>query len=416
LDFFSKLGDTIERCWQETGRDHAAFAAIAARCVSDNPPAEYVATDEVIHTVCKATSLAAQRNLRSPFGQPPLTVYAGTDFYIELLFWVDSTTSIHQHAFSGAFHVLEGSSVETRYRFDVGERLSPGLATGRLEPLGVKHLTRGCTERIDMGPGFIHSLFHLHRPSVSVVVRTDRDPAAPAQFNYSAGGFAYDPFFDDALLVRKMQILEMLERTGNEGRFERAFEAIAPASPHAAFSLLGAAKSDDPRFEALLERLREAHPEVTRCFSAHLAEQARERAIISLRSAIRVPEHRFLLALLLTVPRRTDVLKIIGQAHPKTPPADTIVRWLSELANESFARFGNRYLPSAQLDETTLVVFRTLLDGLSDADALLHLEAEFGTEQVRQNRAELLELILALRGSVLFRNLLRAPCEESHAH
>jgi hypothetical protein len=38
---------------------------------------------------------------------------------IEALFWVDGTTSIHQHSFSGAFQVLAGKSIHSRYRSTV---------------------------------------------------------------------------------------------------------------------------------------------------------------------------------------------------------------------------------------------------------------------------------------------------------
>jgi len=63
-------------------------------------------------------NLVPQKNLDATFGQPPITLFHHDRFYIEALFWLSSTTSIHQHAFAGAFSVLAGSSVQARYRFE----------------------------------------------------------------------------------------------------------------------------------------------------------------------------------------------------------------------------------------------------------------------------------------------------------
>jgi hypothetical protein len=55
-------------------------------------------------------------------------VYAGRRFYVEVVFWAEGTTAIHQHSFSGAFQVLVGSSIHTLYGFERGEAVARELA------------------------------------------------------------------------------------------------------------------------------------------------------------------------------------------------------------------------------------------------------------------------------------------------
>ncbi|MFN2514442.1 MAG: hypothetical protein ABR568_23900, partial [Pyrinomonadaceae bacterium] len=57
-----------------------------------------------------AASLPHQYDVEGRFGNPPITLFAGPRFHIDVYYWLDGTTSIHQHSFTGAFQVLLGSS------------------------------------------------------------------------------------------------------------------------------------------------------------------------------------------------------------------------------------------------------------------------------------------------------------------
>jgi hypothetical protein len=54
-------------------------------------------------------------------------------FYIQLLFWMDGTTAIHQHEFSGAFHVMHGSSIHAHYEFEKAQPVTPYLRVGNVK-------------------------------------------------------------------------------------------------------------------------------------------------------------------------------------------------------------------------------------------------------------------------------------------
>jgi hypothetical protein len=57
--------------------------------------------------------------------------------------------------------------------------------------------------------------FHLDTPSATVVVRTQTDPGTGPQFTYLPPHLAIDPIQDDALTMRRKQLLDVLEKTGD---------------------------------------------------------------------------------------------------------------------------------------------------------------------------------------------------------
>src|SRR4029077_2159339 len=97
---------------------------------------------------------------QSGFGQPELVVYDDPRFYIQVLFWLEGTTDIHQHEFSGAFHVLEGSSIHAHFAFENPQPISAHFRVGDLRMKDFQFLETGRTVPIVSGRDYIHSLFH----------------------------------------------------------------------------------------------------------------------------------------------------------------------------------------------------------------------------------------------------------------
>ena len=116
MEFFSCMGAHVERLWRAQNFDERAFPYIATTVLADSDPARHVTYTEVIDELLFKNN-APPQSADLSFGQPPITIYSHPRFYIEVLCWMDATTSIHQHAFSGAFHVMAGSSMHTRYTF-----------------------------------------------------------------------------------------------------------------------------------------------------------------------------------------------------------------------------------------------------------------------------------------------------------
>ena len=208
--FFTELGRTVLARWKAQNFSLGRFPEIARDALEERPPAKHVNLASLIKEFLLDDEQPFQT--QSGFGQPELVVHDDPRFYIQILFWLEGTTDIHQHKFSGAFHVLEGSSIHSHFAFENPEPISAHLRVGQLRMTDTRLLETGSTVPIVSGSGCIHSLFHLDTPSVSVVVRTHTDPGTGPQFTYLPPHLAVDPFHHDALTARRKQLLDVLEQ------------------------------------------------------------------------------------------------------------------------------------------------------------------------------------------------------------
>ena len=148
---FTDLGALVERRWRDQNYNESQFPAIAAQALLDLNLSFRVDPWEVIRWAQTTPDLPEQMDLEANFGDPPITVYVGPRFYIDVYFWLDGTTSIHQHAFAGAFQVLLGSSVHSGYRFEKEQEINAHFLTGRVLLDNVSLLGRGDIREITPG-------------------------------------------------------------------------------------------------------------------------------------------------------------------------------------------------------------------------------------------------------------------------
>jgi hypothetical protein len=412
LHFFHELGLAILDRWSRADFDQQAFPEIATAALRERPPSAHVDPFDVVRWVHETSTLVSQADIESKFGQPPITVFRAEGFAIDVLFWVDGTTAIHQHGFSGAFHVLHGSSLQSTYRFTHSRRYSEQLLLGQLGLVDVEWLTRGDVRPILPGSGLVHALFHLDRPSVSVVVRTPSDAFAGPQYSYSRSGLAFDPFAKSEAATRKIQTLDLLYKLDHPDFEPLACAAVQKADAFLAFRILThlAQRLEADRYSAFLDRLRPSHADLLEPLKAYAKEERRDEYIILRRRLAKQPEHRFFLALLLNLPDRGHIFAVVRRAFPGPEPAATVLRWLRELAkldavNAWVADVANagagtqdaRVL-DLRLDEDALGVAGGLLDGATDDAVVARLEGA-------HSRASLVSTVEALRGSSLLRPL-----------
>ena len=172
--YFEKLGRTVSERWQQENFSLEAFPELARIALEESPPSGNVDPDEMIHEFLINDDQPFQS--QSGFGQPELVAFNHPRFYIQILFWLEGTTEIHQHEFSGAFHVMRGSSLHSEFDFTGARSITPHLRIGNLGLKQFELLETGRTVPITSGQECLHSLFHLDTPSVTVVVRTQHDP------------------------------------------------------------------------------------------------------------------------------------------------------------------------------------------------------------------------------------------------
>jgi len=335
LPYFQSLGQTVLTRWKQANFSLAAFPKIACAALGENPPADHV--DLAMLTREFLLNDAQPFQGASGFGQPELIVYDDPRFYIQVLFWLEGTTDIHQHKFSGAFHVLAGSSLHSLFEFRNADPITPHLSVGEVRMQSPHLLERGTTVPIVSGGGYIHSLFHLETPSVTVVVRTHTDPGTGPQYTYLPPHVAVNPFHHDALTTRRKQLLDVLEKTEDPAYPDLVLAMLAELDCERAFFILqnGMAHLRGlGAWDACWKVFAARFPRWAPKFLATLGEIVRRDSLVAMRSMIGDVEHRFFVALLLNLSERAQILKLIGQRF-KGPPLKTIERWTEELCQST---------------------------------------------------------------------------------
>jgi predicted metal-dependent enzyme (double-stranded beta helix superfamily) len=334
--FFTKLGQTVLERWKRENFSLDKFPDIAKAALDERSPAENVDLPALMSEFLLSEEHPFQTD--SPFGEPEIVVYSHPRFYIQLLFWMDGTTAIHQHEFSGAFHVMRGSSISAHYEFEKAKSITPYLRIGHVKMKKIEILEIGRTMQIVSGPKSIHSLFHLDSPSITVVVRTQHDPGTGPQFNYLPPHLAIDPHHVDLLTMRRTQLLDVLEQTEDPGYGEWVMRMIADLDFERGFFVLRHCMSHLQQLDEwddAMKAFEKRHRALAAGVTGTLREEARRDVIKGLRSTITNPDHRFFLALLMNSPTRADLFALVKQRYPRQTPNNAVLRWASELMEVS---------------------------------------------------------------------------------
>jgi len=393
--YFEKLGRTVLGRWRQQNFSLEAFPEIARIAIEEASPSEEVDLEEMIHEFLANDDQPFQS--QSGFGQPELVVFNDPRFYIQILFWLEGTTEIHQHEFSGAFHVMKGSSVHSKFDFVEARSVTPHIRIGDLRMKEIELLETGRTVPITSGRECIHSLFHLDTPSVTVVVRTHHDPGTGPQYNYLPPHIAIDPVHVDALTTRRKQLLDVLETLNDPSYATLVGEMVESLDFERGFSILNHAMArlqDLDEWEPVLATFQKRHGELAKGVPETLAECLRRETISRMRHYIDHSEHRFFLALLMNVRNRKDIDALITQRFPDQSPIATILGWGEELIGPT--DFGIALLDAA-FPESLEVAIGAQSDLL--LTALKH--ALEGNSQNKAVTAEQSEIHAALTGSCL---------------
>ena len=420
MELFTKLGAEVEILWRDKNYDETVFPEIAARALrAANLPAQ-ISAWEVIEWTMQQTVLPEQRDLKGNFGDPPITLYNSPRFHVDVYFWLEGTTAIHQHAFCGAFQVLMGSSIHSWYEFNRSEAINTFTELGNLELKLCELLSVGDVQPIDAGKKYIHGLFHLEQPSATIVVRTHKSPMFLPQFSYYKPFLAIDPFFEEANTTKKMQCVTALIRARHPRADEFIADWLKTADFQTTFHILSTLRSylrsnqvdqlfnlaaPQNRFDALLEIVKERHGERANVFPKVFAHADKLDEILRRRSYVTEPEHRFFLALLLNVEGRERIFSLIRERFPESDPLDKILDWTFDLAQ---TRVLGENVPNAlgiaDFDDTDLSILENLLLDKPEGEIQQILETEYGAA----NLNNLPERIEKIQKSVIFQPLLQS--------
>lgn len=370
MNVFDELGQSVEQEWSRAGFEIGRFPDIAAAELDSANLSSRVDYEDVIRWIAGSEKLPQQVG-RLTFAQPPVTLYWNSRFHVDVLFWTTATTAIHEHPFSGAFAVLAGSSLQSTYEFVPRDRVTAESVLGDIRLATASLLRRGDIQPIRSGSGLIHSVFHLDTPSVTVVVRTLRDADAGPGRQYLRPHLALEDSAPDGLLTRRLQLLDLLVRIRSP-RYEETALAMLDHSPlletfHILNRCRARCSSEDALYSRLIERAYSRHGGRVALLLDVIEERRREAFLIARRARVTDPDHRLFLALLLNLPDRDSILRMVRDIHGTPDPERQVVQWVIELGDELFG---------AEPTPFDIAVFRHLLAGLSPRDVSARLRDE----------------------------------------
>ena len=387
----ARIGEEIERRWSARKYRHNYFHDIAAECLHAAAYHGRFDEDEIIKWVSRASSLPQQLDPRSNFGQPPITVWRTDRFVVDLYFWVDTDTSTHDHSFSGAFTNLVGQSLNCTYRFEQGVEVDEGVLLGSLLLNRAELMNPGDTCAIPSGSKFIHRVWHLDCPTITLVPRTVTRQRGLRQYSYYAEGMAVRYRHKAPIeFQRRREFLNYLFRRQHPRRIELAQEVLGRARGYRLFTLLGDLLfhlKDRNELDDLIARLPAKGRE---WFDTALAVM---RATDPLKGVywrrLARTEHRLLIALLSTFHDSGSTAEWLARQGYAGDWTMMLTSWLAEMDQDKALRL--------QLGSARTEIMSHLLRGLSDEQALRELRR---TYTITEPEVELL-----LQGFRRFREL-----------
>ena len=347
LSPFRELGASVAAEWSRFRFSSSALSGVAINALQRLDFATQFDAQGMIRYLIGINECDVQQDAGSDFGQPPVILYWHPYFYIQALFWHTATTTIHSHAFDGAFQVLDGSSVQCTYAFedDDSQRDDLSLRIGRISVHESRVLYKRDIEPIQSGDSLIHSVFHLGLPSLTLVIRTRGGDAA--QHDYFPPGIALRvPRRIGQLTERKLQLLELLTTMRSPLAISCANAILANGNGAAVFATLQhmLLRTDPdwigPGLPTLLACASNwSETGVERILEA-LAETKRTESLVSARRTVAEDDLRFFLALLITQPSRATLMDQVRKHTARDDAASILAKWSIALLDRRVIRAG----------------------------------------------------------------------------
>ncbi|MGI8639759.1 MAG: hypothetical protein ACR2MG_07370 [Pyrinomonadaceae bacterium] len=421
MKLFNKLGTEVENLWRDKNYDETLFPALAAQALKEANLPEKVSAWEVIEWTLEETLLPEQRDLRGNFGDPPITIYNSPRFHIDVYFWLQGTTAIHQHAFCGAFQVLLGSSIHSWYEFERREAVNTFTEIGDIKLKLCELLQVGDVQEIRAGRQYIHGLFHLDQPSATIVVRTHRSPLHLPQYSYYKPFLAIDPFFEEPNTIKKLQSITALIRSEHPDTDKFIVNLLEKSDFQTTYTILSNLRNylqkgqishyfnpdaTRNRFDALLDIAVKRHGILAEGLPQIFAHQARVEEIVSRRSYVNEPEQRFFLALLMNVEGKEQIFSLIKERFPDADPLDKVLDWVYDLSQTKVLGLNiPNALGIADFGDLDLFILESMLKNRSDEETRKALQTEYGMNDVETLQQSLTDKSEKIKQSVIFQPL-----------
>lgn len=419
MELFNKLGCEIEDLWRDENYDEEIFPALAADALKRADLPSKVTAWEVLEWTLGQNELPPQKDPGARFGDPPITLFVAPRFYIDVYFWVDGTTQIHQHSFCGAFQVLLGSSIHSWYEFERREAINKFIEIGDTNLKLCELLEVGQVQEIWAGRQYIHSLFHLDQPSATIVARTAQSPLSLPQYSYHKPYLAIDPFFEHQTTTKKIQCINTLIRLKHPETDRMIEELLETSDFQTTFAILSAVRGNlqsnqldqmfnlgtpQQRFDKLFEISKKRHGESVDIFPEIFAFREWQGEMIKRRGYVTDAEHRFFFALLLNVEGKKRIFGLIKQRFPESEPLEKVLDWTFDLAQTRVVGTNTQNgLGIADFDDLDMFVLESLLKDNTEEQLRTSIKSEYLPEKLPSVLEKLDGSLLKIREAAIFR-------------
>jgi hypothetical protein len=326
---------------------------------------------------------------------------------VDVYCWIDPETALHDHSFAGAFTNLSGESLHCVYDLNSAEEPAPGVILSDLDLRTVERLDAGSIRTILDGRRFVHRVWHLSRPTVTLCVRTSGQRSKLGQYTYFYPRLGVEERRQqekqDELLQKRLQFLSFLASTGDPG-LERYVESLigqADARQAIKFVLALHDNAEGGVLEHLslldrtLDLLEARYGAWIGEFAASLEYRMRQNRVKW--HDVRDVDQRFLAAVLLTFSKRDDIVEAIREHRGANQPIEWIVDRLKGMIDSNGL--------AVIVNDFQLSVLGDLILGRSEAEVV---ETALAHEGNGQTADDLRRLCAALKQIDIFRALFTA--------
>lgn len=355
------LGKKIDRLWRKR-KGKNSFSSIAFKALKEFRPRRQFSLKKFLGDFWKVRKLPRQLGA-GDFGQPPITIYRSKKFVIDLYFWLTPDTAIHSHLFEGAFAVLQGRSLHCTYDFSDRKGFSGRrMRVGNLRLKEMAMLRPGDVVEILFGPEWIHQVWHLGFPSVSLAVRTfrRRQPRGkgPRQFQYLKPNLGMESRANfTTVRLKQIAVLGTLHRTRPNLAESSLRSLLMKCGPEEGLLVLNEFfnKTGDA---SLAARAVKKIPQLAPFVSPFLNHLKTNPFLDFNWMKIRGEGERFFLALLYSRRGREEIKGLIRRYFPGKTAEQWMAEWCRRLVKKGELEFG--------LNETGLTILTALIRGQNE--------------------------------------------------
>ncbi len=404
LDSVRQLGEEVEDAWARADYAIDAFAPIAVRDLERHALHEQFDLGDFSDWLSQTDELAKQLGPRSKFGDPPITLWRSSRFVIDIYFWINPETALHDHGFAGAFTNLTGESLHCIYGLGPVEEPAPGVMLSSLDLQTVERLDKGSIRPILGGRKFVHRVWHISRPTVTICVRTAGGDPGLGQYTYFYPRVGVEERRkqeeEDELLQRRLKFLTFLASTGDPHLEHYVENLLKTADARQAIKFVLALNHNSeasvlehlPLIDRLLDLMEARYGAWTGELAASLAYQLRENRVKW--HDLRDVDQRFLAAVLLSFSNRAEVIEAVREFRGANEPVEWIIARLKGMLDSDGL--------AVNLDDFQFAVLHDLILGRPEAEVVAAAVADARHEQTE---ADLQRLCSALKQIDFFQPL-----------